>query len=248
MLRWIPKSNGGSASKCKLYIFACVALYACLADLTFADSGYQALPIKGGGYLNASRSPVVYLESNDSLCTGVLISSTHVLTAKHCIRGYEKLIKNGRFIVAAGQIARKTKSSVTHSKYDIGIIKLRSKVKGITPAKIYPNSHISIGQAILSEGYGETEYGTAGYLKAAYLYVSRVRSDRSHFSASDPIYGSTPCFGDSGGPGLVSYKGKLTVLGIISSGYAGCPYGSPTIFVNVGFSKVRKFITDNLKK
>ena len=69
---------------------ACAALVACLA-LSVAAAGVQAAPIAhksivGGAPADPSQFPfITTVETRHSLCTGSVISPTHVLTAAHCI-------------------------------------------------------------------------------------------------------------------------------------------------------------------
>ena len=68
----------------------CAVLVACLA-LSVAAAGVQAAPaahksIVGGTPADPSQFPyVAAVETRHSLCTGSVISPTHVLTAAHCI-------------------------------------------------------------------------------------------------------------------------------------------------------------------
>lgn len=65
------------------------------------------------------------------------------------------------------------------------------------------------------------------------------------FDAQDSNQGSTPCYGDSGGPALVDFHGRIAVLGILSTGSGSCPRWGTTSFVNPAYPEILRFIRKN---
>jgi len=207
--------------------------------------GADSTKIEGGIYLDPATSPyIAYIHTPTFACSGVLISSKSVLTAKHCIHGAEGAIRKGTYLVVLGRVVHKATSSFTLGTYDIGIVHLREPIRSIRPIKVSPLSKAPLGVSVFVEGYGRTELGQFGYLKGAYLQVTSLSNRGAMFSAEDLSTGATPCYGDSGGPALVNYKGQPTVLGItVSVDNTSCAYGYPSNFINVGYPSIHRFIS-----
>ena len=189
-------------------------------------------------------------------CTGTLISQTEVLTAAHCVRGFD----NFQVVVGAIEIGQGTTIGVRDAWYssryskdkfanDIGLLLLSSPantpvIANLAPASFSPNAKTSYTLV----GFGDDQNGDQGPLrvaalkvqtKAAAKYFGRVFNSKTTLAAgrylkSERVYAGA-CNGDSGGPLFSKIKGKRYVVGVTSYGAASCEASRPSVFAKVGY-------------
>lgn len=209
--------------------------------------GLAELPIVNGqaesGYpgVGALVSVLPYWGYQGSFCTATLIGPQWVLTAGHCLSPENNdgvAPSTTRFMVGndarpnqAGNPTNGTLYAVdafyVHPQYngsqivnDIAIAHLSQPVPN---AQIFePNSTYlnQSGQTAFYVGFGAVEgvnESGSGLKRSTSFPISWIYNDTyiSNFGASGT------CFGDSGGPGLLSIGGSQKIIGITSAG-AGC--------------------------
>lgn len=235
----------------KLFALALVAFISTPAP-TFA--GFVTPPqaiIKGERVqpAEAITGSVLKLRMIGGSCTGTALSSTVVITAAHCP-------DLGGAVLAAGHLAGTRAecgiSEVEEVAYvpgatlneknshlpDVALLKLKTPLCGITPAKLRANSAVA-GETLLAAGYGRgtvtqdrpdrvalraipvseiaTAYADAvaenPRMKEAVEYFSTVVSQYYEFAL--PVNDkSSLCNGDSGGPVYQEINGETRLVGV----------------------------------
>jgi len=199
----------------------------------------------GGSEYSTTSFPVAYIQLPSSLCSGVPVASRFVLTARHCVRGKEESAKKGKIKIYIGQRWYSSKKIFTHKKYDIALIQTKTSISS-SKAKISRWTKIPVGSPIFVAGFGESEHYYYGALNGGVLYVTLHQGAK--FRARNIFAGTTPCSGDSGGPALVSDRGRVTVVGVVSTGDAGCPSGGNTTFINPGDPNIREYLLATIEE
>lgn len=207
------------------------------AILTFA---FLASPARGerevaavvnGETLDSASFNIAFLSSPESSCSGVVVSSRHIITAGHCVDAFRGLPVN---IAAKGRLTTAIARS-RHRWSDIGIITTRDRLPGPAyglDSRLYPR----VGQVVRVFGFG---LPSLGQLTSAYLTIVGVLNSEMFLA-----YGgaTAPCQGDSGGPAAVLYRGRAHVIGIVSAGYGQCSVGTTTTFVTTSGPVVYKWL------
>nr|WP_095213543.1 trypsin-like serine protease [Amycolatopsis rubida] len=169
--------------------------------------GHAQPNIIDGTYAQSGPWAVALMLNGQQNCSGSIINSRYVLTAKHCATsGYTFLV--GDVDRTKGQ-SRKPVRSITHPSADIMLYELNSPVS--TTSAELTSSAPSVGSTEQVYGYGRTESARdSRYLKTANMKVTKVSST---FIDATSINGFTGP-GDSGGP--VFQNGKQ--IGVHSYG------------------------------
>jgi secreted trypsin-like serine protease len=187
------------------------------------------------------------LPNGEPFCTGSLISSRLVLTASHCLDGYDEDMLYVAFGTTAkpGAYARERLRYATklrmHESYDtvamdaevatrppndIAVLRLNADAPaGFKPATmlaptaaLYPRA-----EKLTLAGFGLTHYlwGSTGVLRKVEVNLTSTST-----AAKEIEFGATPgksaCMGDSGGPAFVKRSGKLMLVGVTSRGSSHC--------------------------
>jgi len=171
------------------------------------------------------------------LCTGSVVASRVVLTAKHCVfdedpSGVWKPMAAAAFTVAVGDDITSaqgvtlelgvTTIITTAGDYtqadalagnDIAFLKLKGDT-GVEPMQVSLQAP-AIDDEVRIVGFGFTENNDLGLKFAGTAKVNKV--DNGVFETNGP---SWTCSGDSGGPAL--HTGRQEIVGVTSLGPAGC--------------------------
>jgi hypothetical protein len=180
-----------------------------------STSACDAAKIIGGETCSAETSPVVLLNiDNRAVCSSVIISSTSLLTAAHCVVGASAI--TAQHASASEQVIRAVyngKYPGGVNQYDMAVLQVSTaftQAAGVAPLPLSLSEGISDGDLVVISGYGANgdEELDPSNPKAAYLYY---KGEESGLIVAEEDTGlGRP--GDSGGP--LVYNGAL--LGIFS--------------------------------
>ena len=272
------KNSSPPTTQTAFYLPRFASFFLILLILTFAGCGGGGSPedesfldpnacpligavpkIVGGTPCSEDSSPIVkiYLAGTNrtALCTGTLLTSTDVLTAAHCYTSFPV----SSSVVYSGSASSSVKSVIIHpqarkteSAYFNDVAILRLKVALDRPTLPLQLSRApKQGDTISVFGYGKDENGTLEVLRSGRMKLSSVTA--SHLEALYEGKGSEPCFGDSGGPALLTYKSKgrtrSGIVGIISTGSNNtCSPGDSNLFANIQSESILSFISAQVPK
>lgn len=201
--------------------------------------------IVGGGLSPPSQDATVLLRIGDSSCTGTLVASDLVLTARHCVEEDEPIeVAVGSDAVDAKAVANGRKVYMPTGDgdgNDIALVALDRRIVEIAPA-VVRTTKPAIGERAVAVGYGEDGDGAVPERRRqrANIRIDAVGPAVVEYrtSAGDSIRvdlpdkmiatGESTCFGDSGGP-LFDEEGA--VIGITSSGVDKQCRDRPSLFV-----------------
>lgn len=216
----------------------------------------QSTKIVGGTTCGSPNGTVVKIvlldeEDNQTICSGVRMNATTVVTAAHCL---DEFVFSVVIELPSGEritpttIALHPEAANLGSLFinDVAVLKI-SPPKGDTPPPMVPIAdRVATGDMLTILGYGVTN-GTsqvgAGVLRIGEMQVDEVTTD-SIFSDYVPPTRSNTCFGDSGGPAFTEDEnGGLALAGITSTGTnVTCALGDRSAFTNLTNEKLRAFI------
>ena len=192
------------------------------------------------------------------MCSGTLIDPVIVLTAAHCVYGYN----NFQIEVGGDQLETGSRVGVVASWYhprfdrrrlrnDIALLHLDSPVNIGQLAVLDPSIQINNNTRMTIAGWGDDQNGeTTEFLNTLEVVQQTADAKKEFGSAFQPklmiaagyyfededIYGGG-CNGDSGGPLFVNRAdGVRVVVGVTSYGSAeGCTDYKPTVFSRMSF-------------
>lgn len=182
-----------------------------------------------------------------SFCTGTLVSKDIIVTAAHCVEpimsGYQVQVSFGGETFTSkndGELREIDRFYTYEMVYpsagnpeavrtindlkDIAVIKLLTTApKWAVPAMILGSeSSLTVGQEVTVAGFGRTKEDQAAMateLQVTQLKIQKIESKRIEL---DQTQGTGACWGDSGGPALMSDDQGLVVMGALS----GATYGN----------------------
>ena len=211
-----------------------------------ADGGAEGDPqaadqveiVKGVPDRNRDPAVVAVGIGESALCTGTLISSRLVLTARHCTsrtvesvtcpaKGVQILgdrdpktlgIYLGDDYASASLVAHGTAivapSGVTLCDADIAIIVLDTDVKLAKPLPVSTKG-ATVGARLRAVGYGRAGDGESAGTKLVREHVKVLSA-----TSAELLVGEATCQGDSGGPAIDESTGA--VVGVVSRGGPQC--------------------------
>jgi len=220
----------------------------------------QTAKIVGGRECGSTNGTVVKIllfdeEDNQTICSGVRLNGSTVLTAAHCLNEF---VFSVLVELASGERLKPTKITI-HPRADnrgslfindAALLTIVPPAGEIPPPNVPIAERVATGDTLSVLGYGVTD-GTrpvgSGVLRIGEMRVSEVTTD-SIFSDYVPPTMSNTCFGDSGGPAFIEDgAGRLVLAGITSTGTnVTCAVGDRSAFTNLTNQTLREFIEQGM--
>jgi snapalysin len=198
------------------------------------DDGDVGTMIVGGVTASENYSFMVYVSG----CTGSLIKSNWVVTAKHCPN--PSSVRVGSINRTSGGVVVSVVQVVNNPTIDVKLFRLGSNVT-YAPAPI-PTASGPVGTATRIIGWGQTcpTRGCGSAPTVARQLDTSIRSDGSCLGINGPFEICTnntggvagACYGDSGGPQVRRIDNRWWLIGATSrsgNGSATCATG-PSIY------------------
>ncbi|MFC8618338.1 S1 family peptidase [Micromonospora purpureochromogenes] len=201
---------------------ALAGVLATASGATAAPAGPQ--PIIGGSTVSSAPWAAAVFSNGSFTCSGSVISSQWVLTARHCING-SMSVRVGSVYRSSGGVTRTV--SATYTRYDLALMRLSSPVT--TSAVTLASSNPPIGSTNSIYGWGMTCYSgcsAASQLKTATVQVTSTNVTDAYGGQairSTEISGNA-WKGDSGGPQF--YNGRQVGVASTADGVSIQNYGS----------------------
>ncbi|GAB3188030.1 trypsin [Micromonospora palomenae] len=201
---------------------ALAGVLATASGATAAPAGPQ--PIIGGNTVSSAPWAAAVFSNGSFTCSGSVISSQWVLTARHCISG-SMSVRVGSVYRSSGGVTRTV--SATYSRYDLALMRLSSPVT--TSAVTLASSNPPVGSTNTIYGWGQTCYSgcsASSQLKTASVQVTSTNVTDAYGGQairSTEISGNA-WRGDSGGPQF--YNGRQVGVASTADGVSIQNYGS----------------------
>jgi secreted trypsin-like serine protease len=179
-----------------------------------------------GGEIAQTDSGVVLVRADGvASCTGEVVSPHVVTTAAHCISGSQTWSVDTSYDgsgrpYAVGEAHSHPSYEGTLGIFDVGVLILNDALP-VTPIAVShsPLTDSDIGKRVRIVGYGDTTVYGEGFGKRRQAMVALV----SYTSGSVTVGnvgsdGKVQCYGDSGGPALLTIDGVERIIGFDSGG------------------------------
>lgn len=182
-----------------------------------------------GGTPTYEYPAVVLLAMPDGFCTGSLVAPDVVLTAAHCqlaagatatVMSFDEPVADQEVVEVA--FHRYHNGGDVLSDHDLSLARLAGELDvDPLPFVTAPLEEYPLGASLLAVGFGvdDGDALTGGGVK-------RVASFSINWATADVLeggeFGTSTCYGDSGGPALMTIDGVQTVVGVTRSGTLNC--------------------------
>jgi len=176
-----------------------------LVGVLGASSGAVAAPtapqpIIGGSYVSSAPWAAAVFSNGSFTCSGSVVASSWVLTARHCIGG-SMSVRIGSVYYASGGTTRTV--SATYTRYDLALMRLSSPVSTSTVSLASSNPPIGSTNSIY--GWGMTCYSGCAPSSRLKTATVQVTSNGATDAYGGPAIRSSRISGnawrgDSGGP------------------------------------------------
>jgi secreted trypsin-like serine protease len=220
------------------------------------DSKQEQQPYIVGGVQTSSYKYVAAILLRGRLhCSGTVVGAHTILTAAHCINGFEDQIKDGQMAFLLGTVITNPQYGpkiITDAKYprgtdsihynpatyehDVGLLYTSDEIPApaaqLHQEQLSPQwSSIINKRALIFVGFGYNKSNAgdlvgAGVKREAPWEANKADDWRFYFKSA----GHNTCSGDSGGPSfyLDEQTLELLLVGITSVGDRNCTYGADT--------------------
>lgn len=246
-------------------------LQTCADAISKGDKNISTRIVGGNATAIDNVKYIVFLRyRNRFMCGGTLISTTHVVTAAHCVTKRSGAVFTANLVTVHGGSTYKSQDGVVSTvkriivpsnfrnrnplAMDVAILQLASPVTGTNIDTIGLCSNtLPVGAAVTVSGWGQTTVNglSSDQLRTVNVnMISRqkcIRSYRFQATISTTMIcaarsGKDACSGDSGGP--LIYNGEL--CGIVSWGIGCARSAYPGVYTAV--NKVKTFIMNAMKE
>jgi len=220
----------------------------------WSPSGKNLARVVGGTQVTSGGRPfqILLARGGSFTCGGSFIASNKVLTAAHCVVGYESspttftvryntLTQTGGSVITVSSISRHASYSSSTIDYDYAVLTLQQAFTPGTNAAIVTiaTSNPANGVASVASGWGRTTGGGSVSSNLLYADLSIVAQTQCQTAMGSintitarmicaNASGKGVCNGDSGGP--LTVNGQQ--VGIASWVVSGCLTTYPSAFAN----------------
>lgn len=176
-------------------------------------------------------------------CSGTIIDTRAVLTAAHCLVGETAQVEiwpgSGDQVLAESFHANPNYRTNDPSSLDVGVV-LTTQDLPRSPVPLLLSRDAKVGEQATIAGWGENEQGAGTTLRAGTATISRVTS--TFLETQFPGSGSNICYGDSGGPLLLSQGGVWAIAGVISATSGNVCTSGTSFYARVRNPDITSFI------
>lgn len=199
------------------------------------DAKEKFVPYISGGAQTTAYPYVGAIKiDNRNLCTGTLIGPTTVLTAAHCVSGFEERLKESGVFIIGSNITQPDETPIAVIDYkiredynptvyenDIALVYLKSapisgKIVSLHKGMPTWDDLISKKMSLTFVGFGydvdDGQQVGRGIKREASWFMSSMSEKTVSFPAAD----KGTCKGDSGGPALLVESGKTLQVAVTS--------------------------------